>query len=330
MGNWRLSMSEHKYKNWKDNEVHSVTCDCCNSSIISKYHKRSDGMMVTECSECGLAYLNPRPLDHLIDRFYEKEYFTGESAARGIGLTLQEKEDNQIIVGNYADDEPRPIKLIENKLWGLSGKEILEIGCATGDLLLKIKDRGAKVTGLELSDFAAEIAKQKSLNVYMGKIEEFSERLKNHFNMAIALEVIEHVVSPTRFLRCVNGVLKKDGYLLLSTPNYGCAKKYGEGWLGFRTSFEHIWFFSVETLKKLAMKEGFRLLYWETNAVYGNMPGQMSKGEEFWLKMKKWLAIERELGIKELIKLKLKKGLGFYPYGDGHKLFVLLQKTERL
>ena len=161
-----------------------------------------------------------------------------------------------------------------------------------------------------------------------GKIEEYSMKMHNYFDIAIALEVIEHVISPTNFLQSVNGVLKHDGYLLLSTPNYGCAKKYGEGWLGFRTSFEHIWYFSVESLKKIAIKEGFQLLYWETSTVYGNLPGQLSKGEEYLLKIKKWLAIRKRIGDQRTDQVEKKeKKLNFYPYGDGHTLFVLFQKA---
>ena len=85
-------------------------------------------------------------------------------------------------------------------------------------------------------------------------------------------------------------------------PNYGCARKYGEGWLGFRTSFEHIWYFSMEALRKLAVQEGFRQIYWETSTAPGNIPGQLSKVEELWIKLKKCIAIERKMGIKELIR----------------------------
>lgn len=321
-------MPRSEYLKWNENDLHQVICDCCNATAIKRTYTRTDGMKVMECSGCGLAYLNPRPVDHMIDRLYGKEYFNGKSADKGIGLKLQSKEDRQGIFGRCQWEEPRQIALIENKIGHISGKKILEIGCATGELLLKIRDRGAAVAGLEISDYAAEIARGRSLDVYTGKVEEFAEMLQDEFDMVIALEVIEHVLSPTNFLQCVNAVLKETGYLLLSTPNYGCARKYGEGWLGFRTSFEHLWFFSVESLKKIAMKEGFLLTYWETSATHGGLREQVSAGEELWCKLKKWIAIEREVGIKELIKMKKKKKLDFYPYGDGHTLFLLFRKID--
>ena len=125
-------MPEHRYINWKDNELHSVACDCCKSTLMGISHTRADGMKVTECSTCGLAYLNPRPLDHLIDRFYEAEYFTEESTARGIGLTIRKNDKNEMIIGNFTEDELRPITLMETKAGTFTGKEILEIGCETG------------------------------------------------------------------------------------------------------------------------------------------------------------------------------------------------------
>ena len=73
---------------------------------------------------------------------------------------------------------------------------------------------------------------------------------------------------------------------------------------------------------------GFERIYWETSAVSGNMPGQKSKVEELWFKLKQWMAIERELGIKEMIRLNINHRLDFYPYGIGHTLFVLFRKAE--
>ena len=61
---------------------------------------------------------------------------------------------------------------------------------------------------------------------------------EQHYGMASAIEIIEHVENPAQFLRSLAGVVEHGGYLLLSTPNVESAQARIE-WLlnGFPYSF---------------------------------------------------------------------------------------------
>lgn len=252
-------------RKWDSKELELVKCDFCGAHEFCAEYLRGDGMRVVECAICGLAYLNPRPLKNLIPRFYEEEYFTGVMAERGEGglkLELGIAGKDPILEGKKRI--PRPIELINDRFGGMQGKDVLEIGCATGDLLSRMVQEGARARGLEISDFAARIARSRGMEVTTGTIEDYLASEVKTFDIVMAFEVIEHVTSPIRFFESVVKCIKPGGLLLLSTPNYSCSSRYGGAWFGFNCSFEHLYFFNAETLKRLACKAGCTLQYWET------------------------------------------------------------------
>jgi 2-polyprenyl-3-methyl-5-hydroxy-6-metoxy-1,4-benzoquinol methylase len=319
-------MSDSNYIKWQRQDLREVGCDNCGSNSIEREYWRADGMRVVECAGCGLAYINPRPHDYLIARLYEKDYFNGKSMEKGIGLRLPvERNAEQYARVNHSP-MPRSIILMEQKVGSLLGQKILEIGCATGDLLAKLLEKGTEATGLEISAFASNLARERGLNVKCGTIDELKRASDELYNIILAFEVIEHVLSPKKFLKVISESLMTNGYCILSTPNYGCARKLGNEWIGFKTSFEHIWFFTVEVLERMAAREGLELIYWETSTYNGNQHISLSFVEKQIYRIKKWLAIIDEFGLREFIRLKRAKSLGFYPYGHGHTLLAMFKK----
>jgi SAM-dependent methyltransferase len=257
--------NKYNMKKWLPEELEEIPCDFCGTREVANQFIRKDGMRVVECAQCGLAYLNPRPKPEFIPKFYEADYFTGAAAERGEGglkcnlgpTPIDQKTDSRVM------------EIINEKFGGFEGKDVLEIGCATGDLLIQIKDAGARVRGLEISDFASDIARKRGLDVSTGTIESFVKGNKEIFDIVLVLEVIEHVLSPKRFIEDVSKIVKPGGVLLLSTPNYASAKRFRNEWLGFNMSFEHIYFYSVDLLMEMMSKEGLTLEYSESSKHLG-------------------------------------------------------------
>jgi 2-polyprenyl-6-hydroxyphenyl methylase/3-demethylubiquinone-9 3-methyltransferase len=103
----------------------------------------------------------------------------------------------------------------------LPDAKVLDIGCGGGLFLSLLKDKGAQVTGIELSDSRAQYAKTKhGLEIYKFPIEsDFWQ--KGHagaFDAVTLWDVIEHVNYPYQTLRCAANVLKPGGFLLIDTP----------------------------------------------------------------------------------------------------------------
>ena len=307
-------------RKWLPEELEEIPCDFCGSREVAREFIRADGMRVVECAICGLAYLNPRPRAELIPEFYKKDYFTGASAERGEGgLKLN------LDVSDSASDQnqksiPRPIAIINEKFGGFKGKRVLEIGCATGDLLHRIQIEGASVKGLEISDFAADVARRRGLDVTTGTVEEFAPKNKEKFDIVLALEVIEHVLSPTSFFEHASRLLKPGGLLLISTPNYACVKRFRDSWIGFNMSFEHIYFYSFDALKKMMAKEGLVNSYMETSKYLGagRKGGIIERQTE---RVRTIAFFTGEIGLLRTLAALFMRHKGRYPYTLGHTLF---------
>jgi 2-polyprenyl-6-hydroxyphenyl methylase/3-demethylubiquinone-9 3-methyltransferase len=103
----------------------------------------------------------------------------------------------------------------------LHGARILDIGCGGGLFLSLLKQQGAQVTGIELSDSRAYYARTKhGLEVYKVPIESdfWQQEHAAVFDAVTLWDVIEHVNYPFQTLQCAVHVLKPGGYLMIDTP----------------------------------------------------------------------------------------------------------------
>ncbi|MCX7884769.1 MAG: class I SAM-dependent methyltransferase [Caloramator sp.] len=72
-------------------------------------------------------------------------------------------------------------RYFENKNMGLKGKNVLELGCGTGNMTLKLKEKGANVTALDLSSNMLSIAQEK-LRLKRYKTDFINQDMRN-FNI---------------------------------------------------------------------------------------------------------------------------------------------------
>lgn len=314
-------------KKWLSEELEEIPCDFCGTLDVAKEFIRKDGMRVVECAQCGLAYLNPRPKPEFIPRFYEADYFTGAAAERGEGGLKPNLDVSDSVSGQNQINILRPIAIINKKFGGLKGKRVLEIGCATGDLLMQIKKRGAIIKGLEISDFAADVARRRGLAVITGTIEAFAPENEGTFDIVLAFEVIEHVLSPTRFIASVSRVLKPGGLLVLSTPNYACTKRFGSEWLGFNTSFEHVFFYSSDVLIKTMIKKELHLSYSESSKFLGSSQS-INMLKQYAERLKTILLFIKEIGVVSTIEGLATRTKGYYKHSLGHTLFLVFENRK--
>ena len=116
---------------------------------------------------------------------------------------------------------PREKKAIEFiKEVSQKEKKFLDAGCGTGEFLSFIKKKFRfEGFGLDYSRDAVNICKKKNLNVKFADLNSKIPFKKDSLDIVYAGEVIEHLYNPDRFLEEVRKVLKKGGYLILTTPN---------------------------------------------------------------------------------------------------------------
>lgn len=229
-------------------------CDICTSATYNHYFDRDDGQTVVKCKNCGFCYLNPKPDQQYLDSIYMKRsYFKNDTTTIGYSDYFSYQQENMFW------------QIMKKKILKLSKLKIstcLDIGCASGDFLQLMTREGAIGYGVELSPHAAKLARNKNLVIYNKKFEDI--HFQDHFELITLFDVIEHVESPTLFMKKVYSLLNPDGLVVITTPNLKKFNLDGSQWLGFTSSHEHLYFFTPETIKRLLAQSGFILLKIET------------------------------------------------------------------
>ncbi|NMB10279.1 MAG: methyltransferase domain-containing protein [Tissierellia bacterium] len=145
---------------------------------------------------------------------------------------------------------------------------VLEVGCACGATLLKIKDlyKNANIYGIEFDSVPAKIASNYA-DIKAEDVEnsELSYE-KNYFDYIIFADVLEHLYNPDIVLQNMKNYLKNDGKILISIPNimhFSIIKgllnqsfEYEDSGILDKT---HIRFFTIKDLYKMISKIGYKI-----------------------------------------------------------------------
>jgi len=133
----------------------------------------------------------------------------------------------------------------------------IELGCATGQFLERLRAAGWTAEGVELLEAPAVEARGKGFQVHIGTLE--SARLpSDSYNGAFAWHVIEHLQDPVNTLSEVHRILKDRSILSFSVPNVGCWEPYifGQNWFAWDLP-RHLHFFSPTSVQRLLRNSGF-------------------------------------------------------------------------
>jgi SAM-dependent methyltransferase len=231
--------------------VRCALCGADDSELLFSGPDRmlhKDGLFnVVRCNGCGLIYTNPRPSREKIADYYPEEYSPFATSQNRI---IQHAKGLMV-----RQDIRRMRRLI-----GGQGK-ILEIGCGTGEYLAALRDIGEwKVTGVEPSPYASEIAREKyGLHVISGTLFDAAFPPES-FDLVLMKYVLEHVHNPKESLVEVHRVLRNDGKFLLWVPNVNSleARAFGKYWHGFEIP-RHLYHFSPKTLDRLLQSASLHL-----------------------------------------------------------------------
>lgn len=163
------------------------------------------------------------------------------------------KKRNLLLERNYKLSQmPFIIKYLKRAKHG----KILDVGCGHGWLLSSLNKKWKKY-GLDVSEFASRNAK-KYAKIYTGDLNDIKEK---NFDFITALHVIEHHIKPEKFIVKLRKILKKNGTLILETPDFdsAAARRYGNK---FRLLHDqsHISLFSQDSLIRFVRYYGFKVI----------------------------------------------------------------------
>lgn len=174
-----------------------------------------------------------------------------------------------------------------------NGGKILEIGCGIGNISQQLGHYGYLVTGIDSDPVSIDYANSKNTksNIRFLKVNAEDYAIsENSFDAIICSEVLEHLVSPGSIIKLAHKMLKDDGIFVVTVPNGRGSRELLVTrpviWLrengGFLYSFlikiktlfgfkgetihsksdhlDHINFFTINLLNKIADNNGFKII----------------------------------------------------------------------
>lgn len=218
-------------------------CYICDSLLTEELFEK-EGHPICQCHHCGVVFLASWPQEETSNEVYDQGYYEEHC------LTPQKWQIR------FAQEYKARLKLIERMKQGKG--RLLDVGTGMGSFLKLAQERGWQVEGVETSSFAAKFAQQNlGLKVLCCSLEQ-ADLERESFDVITAWELIEHLQDPKPLLQRINELLKKDGLLAISTPNYASfPSRLQKGkWPAYHF-FYHLNLFTEASLSNLLDKTGF-------------------------------------------------------------------------
>ncbi|ADE12297.1 bifunctional 2-polyprenyl-6-hydroxyphenol methylase/3-demethylubiquinol 3-O-methyltransferase UbiG [Sideroxydans lithotrophicus] len=122
--------------------------------------------------------------------------------------------------------EINPLRLdYIDRIAGLSGKTVLDVGCGGGILAESMAGTGATVTGIDLADKSLQVARLHLLEsgnkVEYRKVavEVLAAETPAHYDVVTCMEMLEHVPDPAAVVAACAQLVKPGGHVFFSTLN---------------------------------------------------------------------------------------------------------------
>lgn len=259
---------------------------CCHLCQGGKFEPLFDYPNLRKCQKCGLILASDGKTSREVKSRYSKSYFYATKPELGGYEDYLADEQNikrtfrrrTLLIDKFKiknlkfkinskfkdQNSKKGIKNLEFKIdLKLRNKnlKLLDVGCAAGFFLEVAREQGFVAQGLDISDFAVKIAQSRGHQVIKSDLVN-SKLPANSFDLVTMWDLLEHVEFPDQNLKMAHRLLKKNGLLVISTPDAGSflAQLLGSQWLGYRSIGEHRFFFSRQTLKLLLKKAGFEII----------------------------------------------------------------------
>ena len=220
-------------------------CVCCRQTSFTLLKTQRNGWRIKKCQMCGLVQVVPMPSRKAISAlyFHDWEHFSAYQSQRPAHQTYFRQFLSYVL---QKASKKRSLRL-------------LDIGSATGILLLAAKEQGMSAVGVDVSHDAVSYCTKHGLTAYQGTLADVSARKTWHhvFDVVTACQVIEHERDPLTFFRTVARVLKPDGICIVTTPSHDTVwqKVMGVRWIGYQHP-EHLFFFTPVTLQRFMETAG--------------------------------------------------------------------------
>ena len=206
----------------------------------------TDAYDVVACRTCGTCFASGLPDQARFSEYYDQSSKYDQSAAGA--------EYSSFDAERFADEA----RFIAANIGDRTGS-VLDIGTATGGLLVALRDLGfTSVHGVEPSPDAAGVAREThGLDVVAGDVGT-ARAWGTQYSVVSLVAVLEHIVDPAAALRDIAELLAPHGLLYLHVPDAG--RFYDDVDAPYQQfSVEHINYFTAASLRNLLASVGLEV-----------------------------------------------------------------------
>jgi len=140
--------------------------------------------------------------------FFDRDYFFGR------------KKSNYKNYRKWDNDRYWQPTLDNIKKYKIEGS-VLEIGCAFGFLLKRLKPYFKEICGIDISEYALKVASKEAPFAHLERLNLSKSELPfedDHFDLIVAFDVLEHTNSIKDSLLKILPKIRKNGFLMLTLP----------------------------------------------------------------------------------------------------------------
>lgn len=217
-----------------------------NNCPICSYKKKDiylvqHSIKIVKCKKCDLTYSEKQP-KNFNDVYSNEEYL--EKSINSYDKTRKYR------IKRFAVERINILKKYKKK--GL----LLDFGCGTGWFLEEAR-KHYEVMGVEYSDTLRGWLKKK---LSISSFKDAKE-IKKKFDIITAFDVIEHVPNPLNFLKNIKKKLKKNGIILIYTPNID---SLGFSYLKEKNNLlcppHHLFYFNKKSFEFMCKKANMKII----------------------------------------------------------------------
>jgi 2-polyprenyl-6-hydroxyphenyl methylase/3-demethylubiquinone-9 3-methyltransferase len=112
-----------------------------------------------------------------------------------------------------------------DRIVGLDGKRVLDVGCGGGILSESMAAAGAEVTGIDMGEAPLEVARLhllesgQQVDYQRIPVEALAEQQPGSFDAVTCMEMLEHVPDPASIVQACATLTKPGGNIFFSTLN---------------------------------------------------------------------------------------------------------------
>lgn len=235
---------ERKVLNKAASEAHCFLCGARQGHSLFLEH---DGYCLLRCAECDVIFANIR-----VDEDYHRLVYANEDYAESFYREVVDTWDYRM----QTFGKERLAYLGEKCTFDPSEHSLLDVGCGVGYFLKYLQDADVRCKGLEVTASHVEFCRSQGLNVASHNLAEEH----GQYNVVTMFDVLEHLAQPVQVFKEAAACLEEGGYLLAYTPNILSFAFYFQGAKqNLLLPYEHLCFYTPQSLQYLAAKSGFEI-----------------------------------------------------------------------